>query len=42
VVQVDVPTKLSDRAKALLKELEAELTGAQSDPAAKKAAAGGK
>lgn len=42
VVQVDVPTKLSDRAKALLKELEAELTGAQSDPAAKKAAAGAK
>ena len=42
VVQVDVPTKLSERAKALLKELEVELTGAQSDPAAKKAAAGAK
>lgn len=42
VVQVDVPTKLSDRAKTLLKELEAELTGAQSDPAAKKAASGAK
>ena len=42
VVQVDVPTKLNDRAKTLLKELEAELSGAQSDPAAKKAAAGAK
>lgn len=42
VVQVDVPTKLSERAKALLRELEAELRGSESDPAAKKAAAGAK
>lgn len=42
VVQVDVPTKLSERAKALLVELETELLGAKSDPAAKKAAAGAK
>jgi molecular chaperone DnaJ len=44
VVQVDVPTVLSERAKALLKELDAELRagGAAADTAKARAAAGAK
>ncbi|MBX3232726.1 MAG: molecular chaperone DnaJ [Labilithrix sp.] len=42
VVQVDVPTKLSDRAKALLVELEAELQAGKADTSAKARAAGAK
>lgn len=42
VVQVDVPTSLSDRAKKLLRELAAEFDAERADGAGKRAAAGEK
>jgi hypothetical protein len=41
-VQVDVPTKLSDRAKTILAELEKELKVGADAPEAKARAAGAK